>query len=115
MSVSNTSASESKHTAQRVAAILLAERRRIAMAFRAIDATTAERAAELKTLQLRHDAPFDDLLRLGVIHQRERLFWFDETKYESAIERPRFRTVGMVVVLLIFALLVWAFVGVMNA
>ncbi len=115
MPASNTSASESKHTAQRVAAILLAERRRIAMAFRAADATTAERAAELKTLQLRHDAPFDDLLRLGVIHQHERLFWFDEAKYESAIERPRFRSVGIVVVLLILALFAWAFVGVMTA
>lgn len=115
MPASNTSASESKHTAQRVAAALLAERRRIAMAFRAIDATTTERAAELKTLQLRHDAPFDDLIRLGVIHQRERRFWFDESRYERTIERPRFRSIGMVVILLIFALFVWAFVGVMNA
>jgi hypothetical protein len=105
------------HTFPRVAAALLAERRRIAMAFRAAEALEPARAATLQTLALRHDAPFEDLLKLKVIHQTEQrtTFWFDESRYESMIERPRFRTIGMVFVLAIAALFFWALIGVMSA
>lgn len=101
--------------AKRIATALLAERRRIAMAFRAADATRPDQAATLAALGLRHDAPFDELLRLGVIQQVERGYWFDDTRYEHKVENPRFRTVGMLVVLAIFVLLLVAMVGVFTA
>ncbi len=101
--------------AKRIATALLAERRRIAMAFRAVDATSAERATTLAVLGIRHDAPFDELLRLGVIQQVERGYWFDDTRYEHKVENPRFRTLGMIAVLAIFVLLLVAMVGVFTA
>ncbi len=103
------------HTAPRIAAALLAERRRIAMAFRGADATLPERAAELATLGLRHDAPFEDLIRLGVITRVDRGFWFDEARYERTIEHPRFRTLGVAAVIGIFALFLVALIGVLRA
>jgi hypothetical protein len=102
-------------TGQRIATALLAERRRIAMGFRAAAATSATRAAPLKTLGLRHDAPFEDLIKLGVIQRTDTGFWFDETQYERTIERPRFRVLGMAFVIGIFLLLIVAMVGVFTA
>jgi len=105
------------HTFPRVAAALLAERRRIAMAFRAAAALEPGKAATLETLAVRHDAPFEDLIKLRVIHRTEQrnTFWFDEARYDSMIERPRFRTIGMVFVLAIAAVFFWALYGVMSA
>jgi hypothetical protein len=102
-------------TGQRIAAALLAERRRIAMAFRAAEATSTARASTLKALGLRHDAPFEDLLQLGVIQRTDTGFWFDDVKYERAIEQPRFRVLGVAFVIGIFLLLVVALVGVFTA
>jgi hypothetical protein len=102
-------------TGQRIATALLAERRRIAMAFRAAEATSTARAATLKTLGLRHDAPFEDLLQLGVIQRTDSGFWFDEVKYERTIEQPRFRVAGMAFVVGIFVLLIVAMIGVFTA
>ncbi len=102
-------------TGQRIATALLAERRRIAMGFRAADATSVARAAPLKTLGLRHDAPFEDLIKLGVIQRTEGGFWFDETKYEHTVERPRFRVVGVAFVIGILLLLIVAMIGVFTA
>lgn len=85
------------------------------MGFRAADATTATSAAPLKTLGLRHDAPFEDLLQLGVIHRTDSGFWFDEAQYERTIERPRFRVAGMAFVVGILLLLIVAMVGVFTA
>jgi hypothetical protein len=102
-------------TGQRIATALLAERRRIAMGFRAAEATSAMRSVPLKTLGLRHDAPFEDLIQLGVIHRTDTGFWFDEARYERTIERPRFRVAGMAFVVGIFLLLVVAIIGVFTA
>jgi len=102
-------------TGQRIATALLAERRRIAMAFRAADATSAARATTPKALGLRHDAPFEDLLQLGVIQRTDSGFWFDEAKYERTIEQPRFRVAGIAFVVGIFVLLIVAMVGVFTA
>jgi hypothetical protein len=102
-------------TGQRIATALLAERRRIAMAFRAAESTSTARAATLKTLGLRHDAPFEDLLQLGVIQRTDSGFWFDEVKYERTIEQPRFRVAGMAFVVGIFVLLIVAMIGVFTA
>ncbi len=106
-----------EHTFPRVAAALLAERRRIAMAFRAADALEPGRAATLQALALKHDAPFEDLIKLRVIHRTEQrtTFWFDESRYDRMIERPRFRLLGMVFVLAILALFIWALIGVLSA
>ena len=98
-----------------IAATLLAERRRIAMAFRAANATSADRARSLKTIGLRHDAPFDELLRLGVIHQVDAGFWFDDAAYDRTVEHPRFRTIGVAAVIAIFVLLLIAMAGVFTA
>jgi hypothetical protein len=98
-----------------IAASLLAERRRIAMAFRARNATSPATARDLKVLGLKHDAPFDELLRLGVIRQEASGFWFDEAAYDRKVEHPRFRTVGMLVIGAIFVLLLVALVGVFTA
>lgn len=102
-------------TGQRIATALLAERRRIAMGFRAADATSATRAAPLKTLGLRHDAPFEDLVQLGVIHRTDTGFWFDEPKFERTVEQPRFRVAGVAFVVGIFVLLIVAMLGVFTA
>jgi hypothetical protein len=102
-------------TGQRIATALLAERRRIAMAFRSAEATSLARATPLKTLGLRHDAPFEDLIQLGVIQRTDGGFWFDETQYERTIEQPRFRVIGLAFVAGIFLLLVVAVVGVFTA
>jgi hypothetical protein len=102
-------------TGQRIATALLAERRRIAMAFRAADATSAARSTPLTTLGLRHDAPFEDLIQLGVIHRTDAGFWFDESRYERTIEQPRFRLFGMAFVVGIFVLLIVALIGVFTA
>jgi hypothetical protein len=98
-----------------VAASLLAERRRIAMAFRAAGAVAPGQARSLAALGLRHDAPFDELLRLGVIRQVDAGWWFDDDAYDRTIEHPRFRTVGMAVILGLLALLVVAAYGVFTA
>lgn len=98
-----------------IAASLLAERRRIAMAFRAVNATAADRARSLKAIGLKHDAPFDELLRLGVIRQVDAGFWFDDAAYDHTIEHPRFRTVGVALVLVILAVLLLAMYGVFTA
>jgi hypothetical protein len=108
-------ASAPPSTGQRIATALLAERRRIAMAFRAVDATAVARAAPLKTLGLRHDAPFEDLIQLGVIQRTEAGFWFDESRYERTVERPRFRVAGVAFVVGIFVLLIVAMIGVFTA
>ncbi len=106
----------STYTAPRVAALLLAERRRIAMAFRAAQALAPERAATLDALAVRHDAPFEDMIQLGVIQRTtQQQFWFDEARYVRMIEQPRFRTIGMAVVLAILAVFIWALIGVLSA
>lgn len=102
-------------TGQRIATALLAERRRIAMAFRGLGATNAARAATLKTLGVRHDAPFEDLIQLGVIQCTDAGFWFDESRFERTIEQPRFRRLGMAFVAGIFLLLIVTLVGVFTA
>jgi hypothetical protein len=98
-----------------IAASLLAERRRIAMAFRAGNAIAPGTARDLKALGLTHDAPFDELLRLGAIRQEANGFWFDEATYDRTIEHPRFRTLGVIAVVGIFLLLLVALVGVFTA
>lgn len=98
-----------------IAASLLAERRRIAMAFRAGNATSPGAARDLRALGLKHDAPFDELLRLGAIRQEPNGFWFDDATYDRTIEHPRFRTLGVMAVVGIFVLLVVALVGVFTA
>ena len=103
------------HVGRNIAAALLAERRRIAMAFRATGATTEPTAASLKALGLRHDAPFHELMTLGVIHQAGNGFWFDEARYERAVERPRFRVLGMIAIAAIFVVFVVTLVGVLTA
>ena len=105
------------HTFPRVAAALLAERRRIAMAFRAVEALEPGKAATLETLAIRHDAPFEDLIKLRVIQRTEQrtTFWFDEARFQSMIEKPRFRTIGMAFILAIAVVFFWALYGVMSA
>jgi hypothetical protein len=98
-----------------IAASLLAERRRIAMAFRAANATSAPQARSLKALSLKHDAPFDEMLRLGVIRQTDAGYWFDDSAYDQKIEHPRFRTIGVGVVVGLLALLAFAAYGVFTA
>lgn len=85
------------------------------MGFRAADATNAAHAAPLKTLGLRHDAPFEDLIKLGVIQRTDSGFWFDEAQYERTVERPRFRVAGMVFVAAILLVLIVAMIGVFTA
>ncbi|MCU0617994.1 MAG: hypothetical protein MUD17_13055 [Gemmatimonadaceae bacterium] len=98
-----------------IAAALLAERRRIAMAFRGANATSPAQARSLKALSLKHDAPFDEMLRLGVIRQGDAGYWFDDDAYDQKIEHPRFRTLGVAAVVGLLALLGIAAWGVFTA
>lgn len=102
--------------APRVVALLLAERRRIAMAFRAAKALSPDRAATLETLAVYDDALFEDMIRLGVVRQTaQRTYWFDERSYMRTIERPRFHAWGVLSVLAILLLFVWTLYGVFTA
>jgi hypothetical protein len=98
-----------------VVATLAAERRRIAMAFRAAGAITPDRAVSLESMGLRYDTQIDYLVRLGVILDVERGYWFDEAKFASTIEAPRFRLFGVVAVVALMVLAVVTVIGVFTA
>ncbi len=98
-----------------IAAALLAERRTIAMAFRASNATAPDKAATLATLGLRYNAPFHELTTLKVIHVEGNTYWFDDERFARTVEQPRFRVVGMVIVGVIFVMFVVALAGVLTA
>lgn len=98
-----------------VVAELAAERRRVAMAFRAVGAVSPDRAVSLESLGLRYDGTVDYLVRLGVIRDVERGYWFDDARFQSAVESPRFRTVGMVAVVALMLLAVLTVIGVITA
>jgi hypothetical protein len=101
--------------AKGVVAELAAERRRVAMAFRAAGAVSPDRAASLESIGLRYDATMDYLVRLGVVRDVERGYWLDEAKFLTAVESPRFRTIGMIAVIILIVLAVVTVIGVVSA
>jgi hypothetical protein len=104
-----------RHEGRAFAAALLAERRTIAMAFRAAGATEPGKAATLETLGIRYNAPFHELTTLKVIHIVGNTYWFDDEAFTRTVEQPRFRVVGMLTIAAIFVLFVIVLVGVLTA
>jgi hypothetical protein len=98
-----------------VVAELAAERRRVAMAFRAAGATSPDRAVPLESIGLRYDATVDFLVRLGVIGDVERGYWFDDARFQRAVETPWFRRIGVAVVVGLIVLAVGTVIGVLSA
>jgi hypothetical protein len=98
-----------------VVATLAAERRRIAMAFRAAGATRADAAVSLESIGLQYDHQLDFLVRLGVIHDVDLGYWMDDARYISTVEAPRFRRWGALLVIALMALAVVTVVGVFAA
>jgi hypothetical protein len=104
-----------KLSGRTIVAALLAERREIAAAFRARNATEAGRAVPFETLGLPRNAAFQELVKLGVVQQVGSSYWLDDVKFNHTIEQPRFRVFGVVTVSVIFLVLVVAFIGVLTA
>jgi hypothetical protein len=113
--VSNRASRLGRLDGKAVVAELAVERRRVAMAFRAVGAVRLDRAVSLESIGLRYDGTVDYLVRLGVIHDVDGGYWFDDARFQSAVEAPRFRTIGMVAVIALMLFAVLTVIGVITA
>lgn len=93
------------------AAVILRRQRRIVRAFETADAVSPSSAVDPQTLGVRRGLVFDALRRSGV------LVAVDGSRYyldPPAFDRLRSRQRRIALIMVVLALIVWAFVAVIN-